>query len=145
MCFASVLRYSYFWIKPRLIFSFHLCLRLTSPNYAFMRHRLYSKRKVKEYYQFSDTKYNFCINLLNQKETIFVAFSDSVSPFYMLPMSHFFSNSTQSCTGPKSDSGQNYPFFSNVLIKNVGFISKTTIVAVDFFCSHTYMINTSSL
>ena len=35
--------------KPRLIVSFYLCLRLTSPNYAFMRHRLYSKRKVKEY------------------------------------------------------------------------------------------------
>ena len=29
--------------------SFYLCLRLTSPNYAFMRRRLYSKRKVKEY------------------------------------------------------------------------------------------------
>ena len=28
-------------------FSFYLCLRLTSPNYAFMRHRLYSKRKAK--------------------------------------------------------------------------------------------------
>ena len=39
------------WNKPRLIFSFYLCLRLTSPNYAFMRHRLYSKQlqKVKEY------------------------------------------------------------------------------------------------
>ena len=35
--------------EPRLIFSFYLCLRLTSPNYAFMRRRLYSKRKVKEY------------------------------------------------------------------------------------------------
>ena len=41
--------YSYFWIKPRLIFSFYLYLMLTSPNYAFMRRRLYSKRKVKEY------------------------------------------------------------------------------------------------
>ena len=41
--------YSYFWIKPRLLFSFYLCLRSTSPNYAFMRRRLYSKRKVKEY------------------------------------------------------------------------------------------------
>ena len=30
-------------------FSFYLCLRLTSPNYAFMRRRLNSKRKVKEY------------------------------------------------------------------------------------------------
>ena len=38
-----------FVIKPRLIFSFFLCLRLASPNYAFMRCRLYSKRKVKEY------------------------------------------------------------------------------------------------
>ena len=28
-------------------FSFYLCLRLTSPNYAFMRRRLYSKRTVK--------------------------------------------------------------------------------------------------
>ena len=28
-------------------FSFYLCLRLTSPNYAFIRRRLYSKRKVK--------------------------------------------------------------------------------------------------
>ena len=28
-------------------FSFYICLRLTSPNYAFMRRRLYSKRKVK--------------------------------------------------------------------------------------------------
>ena len=37
--------YSYFWIKPRLIFSFYLCLRLTSPNYAFMRCRLYSNQK----------------------------------------------------------------------------------------------------
>ena len=35
--------------KTRLIYSLNLCLRLTSPNYAFMRHRLYSKRKVKEY------------------------------------------------------------------------------------------------
>ena len=26
-----------------------ICLRLTSPNYAFMRHRLNSKRIVKEY------------------------------------------------------------------------------------------------
>ena len=40
---------SYFWIKPCLIFSFYLCLRLASPNYAFMRRHLYSKRKVKEY------------------------------------------------------------------------------------------------
>ena len=30
-------------------FQLYLCLRLTSPNYAFMRRRLYSKRKVKEY------------------------------------------------------------------------------------------------
>ena len=36
-------------VKPRLIFSFYLCLRMTSPNYAFMRHRLYSMRKVIEY------------------------------------------------------------------------------------------------
>ena len=35
--------------KTRLIFSFYLCLRLTSPNYAFMRRRLYRKLKVKEY------------------------------------------------------------------------------------------------
>ena len=35
--------------EPRLNFSFYLCPRLTSPNYAFMRRRLYSKRKVKEY------------------------------------------------------------------------------------------------
>ena len=35
--------------EPRLIFNFYLCLRSTSPNYAFMRRRLYSKRKVKEY------------------------------------------------------------------------------------------------
>ena len=41
---------SYFWIKPRLIFSFYLCLRLTSPNYAFMWRRLYGKRKVKLYH-----------------------------------------------------------------------------------------------
>ena len=27
--------------------SSYLCLRLTRPNYAFMRRRLYSKRKVK--------------------------------------------------------------------------------------------------
>ena len=27
-------------------FSFYLCLRLTSPNYAFMRNRFYSKQKV---------------------------------------------------------------------------------------------------
>ena len=37
--------YSYFWIKPTLLFSFYLCVRLTSPNYAFMRRRLYRKRK----------------------------------------------------------------------------------------------------
>ena len=30
-------------------FSFYLFLWLTSPNYAFMRRRLYSKQKVKEY------------------------------------------------------------------------------------------------
>ena len=32
--------------KTRLIFSFYLCLRLTSPNYVFMRCRLYSTQKV---------------------------------------------------------------------------------------------------
>ena len=57
MCFASILRYSYFWIKPRLILSFYLCFRLTSPNYAFMRRRPYSKRKVKEYL------ITFCIHM----------------------------------------------------------------------------------
>ena len=31
--------------KPRLLFSFYLCLSLTSPNYAFMRRRLYSSEK----------------------------------------------------------------------------------------------------
>ena len=31
----------------RLLFSFYLCLEMTSPNYAFMKRRLYSKRKVK--------------------------------------------------------------------------------------------------
>ena len=30
-------------------FQLYVCLRLTSPNYAFIRRRLYSKRKVKEY------------------------------------------------------------------------------------------------
>ena len=30
--------------KTRLIFSFYLCLRLTSPNYAFMRCRLYNNQ-----------------------------------------------------------------------------------------------------
>ena len=35
--------------EPRLIFGFYLCLRLASLNYAFMRGRLYSKRKVKLY------------------------------------------------------------------------------------------------
>ena len=40
----------FFLIKPRLIFSFYLCLRLTSPNYAFMRCRLYSTQKVIWYY-----------------------------------------------------------------------------------------------
>ena len=33
-------------------FSLNLFLRLTSPNYAFMRCRLYSKQKVKEYLDF---------------------------------------------------------------------------------------------
>ena len=33
--------------KTKPPFQFYLCLRLTSPNYAFMRCRLYSKRKVK--------------------------------------------------------------------------------------------------
>ena len=41
--------YSYLSKKPRLIFSFYLCQKLTSPYYTFMRRRLYSKRKVKEY------------------------------------------------------------------------------------------------
>ena len=43
----------FFLIKPRLIFSFYLCLRLTSPNYAFMRPRLYSKRKVQLYKEYN--------------------------------------------------------------------------------------------
>ena len=30
-------------------FSFYRCLRLTSPNYAFMRYRLYNNQKVKLY------------------------------------------------------------------------------------------------
>ena len=34
--------------------AFYLCLRLTSPNFTFMRRRLYSKRKVKEYVTFLD-------------------------------------------------------------------------------------------
>ena len=33
--------------EQRLIFSFYLCLRLTSPDYAFIRCRLYSNQKVK--------------------------------------------------------------------------------------------------
>ena len=37
---------SYFRIKPRLIFNYYLCLRLTSPNFPFMRCRCYSTRKV---------------------------------------------------------------------------------------------------
>ena len=37
---------AYFWIKPRLIFSFYLCLRLTSTIYVFRRCRLYSNQKV---------------------------------------------------------------------------------------------------
>ena len=49
MCCVYTEVYSYFGITPRLFFSFHLCLRLTSPNYAFIRRRPYSKRKVKEY------------------------------------------------------------------------------------------------
>ena len=32
--------------KSHLVFSFYLCLRLTSPNYAFMKCRLYSNKKV---------------------------------------------------------------------------------------------------
>ena len=35
------------YTEPRFLFSLYLSLRLTSPNYAFMRRRLYSKRKVK--------------------------------------------------------------------------------------------------
>ena len=45
--------YSYFWIKPRLILSFYLCLRLTSPNYAFMMCCLYSNQKVIPYKLFT--------------------------------------------------------------------------------------------
>ena len=33
--------------KTTPLYSFYLCLRLTSPNYAFMGRRLYSKLKVK--------------------------------------------------------------------------------------------------
>ena len=36
---------------PHLIFSFYICLRLTSPNNAFMRRHLYSKRKVEEFFK----------------------------------------------------------------------------------------------
>ena len=32
-------------IRPRLIFSFYVCLRLASPNYAFMGWRHYSNQK----------------------------------------------------------------------------------------------------
>ena len=35
------------YTEPRLLFSLYLSLRLTSPNYAFMRRRLYRKQKVK--------------------------------------------------------------------------------------------------
>ena len=38
-----------FELNHASFFAFFLCLRLTSPNYAFMRRRLYSKRKVKLY------------------------------------------------------------------------------------------------
>ena len=37
--------------KTRLIFSFYICLRLTSPNDAIMRCRLYSNQKVQLYVQ----------------------------------------------------------------------------------------------
>ena len=54
MCFASILRQWRKMIqlllnKTTTIFSFYLYLRLTSHNSAFIRRRLYSKRKVKEY------------------------------------------------------------------------------------------------
>ena len=54
MRFASILRSWHKMIQLPLNktgphFQILLCLRLTSPNYAFMRYRLYSKRKVKEH------------------------------------------------------------------------------------------------
>ena len=40
-----------------------ICLRLTSPNYAFIRRRLYSKRKVKDFFLIRQDKANihYCI------------------------------------------------------------------------------------
>ena len=41
-----VAQYDTVTFEQCFLFSFYLCLRLTSPNYAFMRRHLYSKRKV---------------------------------------------------------------------------------------------------
>ena len=56
--------------KPRFIFSFYLCLRLISPNYAFMRRRLYSKRKVKEYKAFTEMYVKLYVKLISINETL---------------------------------------------------------------------------
>ena len=45
MCFTSI---QLLLNKTTPHFHFYLCLRLTSPNYAFMRCRLYSNQKVIE-------------------------------------------------------------------------------------------------
>ena len=63
-------------IKPRLIFSFFLCLRLTSPIYAFMRCRLYSNQKthIIHYCYFYTSVYLEHISFVKVKVSIFLRF-----------------------------------------------------------------------
>ena len=66
-------------------FSFNLCLRLTSPNYALMRCRLYSNQKVKYYVPVqvaatvmptkSDSDVILCLQLLSKTLTCTLHFS----------------------------------------------------------------------
>ena len=52
-------------MHKRLIFSFYLCLRLASPNYAFVRRRLYSEQKVKEnHFRYIPFLYNRIMDVL---------------------------------------------------------------------------------
>ena len=114
------------WIKPRLLFSFYLCLRLTSPNYAFMWRRLYSEQKSSNTHQFKQCmvlilkrtiswrsgtfehlQHNFCpINMKNiflNSQPYLKAWPHPSHPWQILEPVHEISNNVVNATSKGPD------------------------------------------
>ena len=77
-------------IKLRLLFSFYLCQRLTSPNYAFMRRRLYSKRKVKSTSQILKivNKFEYSYEFAECMMIVFLSYVSTVLHIYSVQRSN---------------------------------------------------------